>query len=212
MPMTIREMRRTAVAHETRRGWLRTYPDNPMLDEDFGLKAPVLRALRRFKRQLTKLRRRGVRKGRKILRAVERLYDRLSRTYDIPTPRVLHDGMWRGDTGNSCYQLGASGAIVLRGRLSIITVLHEFAHARGYGETGAVWWSVNAFRKVWKRAFARLVSAPGTHVLRRAPRPLETRTGGAARVSYDLSDDSATPRRRQVNQMPPERPRLMELD
>jgi hypothetical protein len=45
--------------------------------------------------------------------------------------------------------------IALVGKLSVVTYLHELAHARGYDERQAVKWSVNLFRKVFPRSFAR---------------------------------------------------------
>jgi hypothetical protein len=58
-------------------------------------------------------------------------------------------------SGESCYRPSAD-AIILRGRLSVVTYLHEFAHALGRGERGACRWSLNLFRKVFPASFARL--------------------------------------------------------
>jgi hypothetical protein len=47
--------------------------------------------------------------------------------------------------------------IVLEGKLSIITLLHEFAHIiRGSDEVECRKWSMNLFRKVYPKQFARL--------------------------------------------------------
>jgi hypothetical protein len=52
-----------------------------------------------------------------------------------------------------------------RGRLSVVTYLHEFAHALGRDERGACRWSINLFRRVFPEQFARL--AASGHTLRR---------------------------------------------
>lgn len=40
-------------------------------------------------------------------------------------------------------------------RLSVVTYLHEFAHALGKGERGACRWSINLFAHCFPRSFAR---------------------------------------------------------
>jgi hypothetical protein len=69
-----------------------------------------------------------------------------------------------GDSGASHYR-PTDDMIVLCGRLSVVTYLHEFAHALGRDERQAVRWSVNLFRRCFPRSFARC-STDG-HVLRR---------------------------------------------
>ncbi|MCE9533964.1 MAG: hypothetical protein K8T89_23005 [Planctomycetes bacterium] len=39
--------------------------------------------------------------------------------------------------------------------LSVVTYLHEFAHARGADERQACGWSINLFRRIFPRSFAR---------------------------------------------------------
>lgn len=60
-----------------------------------------------------------------------------------------------GSSGTSSYTPFAD-VIVLRGRLSVVTYLHEFAHALGKGERGACRWSLNLFKRTWPRKWARL--------------------------------------------------------
>ena len=59
-----------------------------------------------------------------------------------------------GDSGSSHYS-PAKNEIVLCGNLSVVTFLHEFAHALGRDERGAVRWSVSLFRLCFSRSFAR---------------------------------------------------------
>jgi hypothetical protein len=40
-------------------------------------------------------------------------------------------------------------------QLSVVTYLHEFVHARGADERQACRWSINLFRRVFPRSFAR---------------------------------------------------------
>jgi hypothetical protein len=48
----------------------------------------------------------------------------------------------------SCY-CPSEKLILLHGRFSVVTFLHEFAHAMDKNEFGATRWSVNLFRKIF---------------------------------------------------------------
>ena len=168
---SLSEVHAAAREHEQRRGWSRGYPDSPMIDERFRMRRSVKRAMRRFRRlrpfRLRKL---------AFVAAVGSLYRDLAEAYDMPAPELRHVGEWEGDSGSSTYGealIGGNHLVTLRGRESVLTALHEFAHARGYGETAAVRWSVNVFRLTFPCSFERLENEPGTHVLRR-PVPLES--------------------------------------
>lgn len=50
--------------------------------------------------------------------------------------------------------------IFLAGRLSVITFLHEIAHARGLNQQQAQQYAVRLFSKVWADKFAKLSSTP----------------------------------------------------
>ena len=97
-----------------------------------------------------------------------RLNGRLAEAYGMPAPE-LHfegiDGSFSGASSCSRRSRGQPAVITMRGKLSVVTFLHEFAHALGKGERGACRWSINLFRRVFPRQFARL-RADG-HVLRR---------------------------------------------
>jgi hypothetical protein len=147
-----------------------------------------------------------------MLRAVRQLYEALSAAYDVECPTVTHSGAWEGDSGSSCYRPGTH-AITLQGQMSIITTLHEYMHARGYGESAAVWWSINAFRMHWPRSFARLGPAtPGTHFMAlqfpdRTPEQAEAewRIFYAARASVAEERQRAAIARRAVRRVQPRR-------
>jgi hypothetical protein len=79
----------------------------------------------------------------------------LARAYGIPEPRLVFADLESGSfSGFSSYQ-PATHTITLHGKLSVVTFLHEFAHARGADERQAVRWSVNLFRRCFPRSFAR---------------------------------------------------------
>lgn len=62
----------------------------------------------------------------------------------------------------------AAHVIVLRGRLSVITLLHEVAHLlHGPSERVAVAWSLAAFRATFPRSFSRLTFSGHMAVARR---------------------------------------------
>lgn len=78
---------------------------------------------------------------------------RLAAAYEIQTPRLQFVRIGRA-AGNGFYD-PATHTIGLIGRLSIVTFLHEFAHARGMDERRACRWSINMFRRVFPRSYAR---------------------------------------------------------
>lgn len=111
----------------------------------------ALRAVRRFRRSKPF---RGTIAERKA--KYRKLNRELAAAYGIPVPTLRFRGVESDtDSGSSCY-CRLDHSITLRGRLSVITFLHEFGHARGYGERGACRFSLNLFRRFFPRAFARL--------------------------------------------------------
>jgi hypothetical protein len=77
----------------------------------------------------------------------------LSAAYGIPEPRL--DFVGGGGESFASHYEPARHRIVLWGRLSVVTFLHEFAHARGADERRACRWSINLFRRCFPRSFAR---------------------------------------------------------
>lgn len=94
------------------------------------------------------------------------LHDQLCRTYGIQ-PTLVFGNDDTSDSGRSCFIPGMN-TIVLRGRLSVVTYLHEFSHARGMDERQAVSWSASAFRRFFPKSFGRCSQV--AHTLR-ARRP-----------------------------------------
>lgn len=86
---------------------------------------------------------------------IRRLHGDLCAAYGLhPQPRLVFGNDHVSCSGGSCY-IPSLNVIVLRGRLSITTYLHEFGHARGMNERQATGWSINLFRRVWPKLFGR---------------------------------------------------------
>jgi len=90
-------------------------------------------------------------------RLIRELYRRLADVYGIEPP-VLRFRDLDGDSSgeSSCLRVpGQRPVITLRGKLSVVTALHEFRHALGGDEWQATKWSVNLFKRCFPRSFAR---------------------------------------------------------
>jgi hypothetical protein len=81
------------------------------------------------------------------------LHEQLCGIYGKETTLQFKD-LDGGSSGNSTY-CRETDSITIRGRLSVVTYLHEFAHSLGRDEHGACRWSVNLFRKCFPRQFAK---------------------------------------------------------
>ena len=138
------------------------HPDYPatvaeVIDPPIRFKRKTIEAVCRFKRSKPW---RGNEDERKAM--FERLHSDLSRVYGKQT-RLRFGFLDGGDSGGS-YYCPSTDTITLCGRLSVVTYLHEFAHALGRDERGAVRWSLNLFRQCFPRSFAR--AAQVGHTLR----------------------------------------------
>jgi hypothetical protein len=74
----------------------------------------------------------------------------------IAEPELLFENLDGGSSGGSNYAPRLH-RIALMGRLSVVTYLHELAHARGLGEREACSWSINLFRQTFPVQYGRLV-------------------------------------------------------
>lgn len=86
----------------------------------------------------------------------ERLLRDLSEVYRIVPPSLVFGHLDGSHSGSSYYDRSAH-RIVIRGRLSVVTLLHEFAHARKMDEQSACKWSINLFRQSFPDRYARLL-------------------------------------------------------
>ena len=122
-----------------------------ILDDHMTFRPECLRALREFRRSKPW---RGSYRERCL--KFRSLNASLAQAYGLPTPKLTLPDQESNATGNGCYRLWRGRHwITLFDRLSVVTYLHEFAHARGYDERRAVRWSVNLFRRVFPRSYAR---------------------------------------------------------
>ena len=85
-----------------------------------------------------------------------RLNHDLAEAYGIPEPE-LHFQQMDGSSSGGSHYLPSPHRIVLSGRLSVVTYLHELAHALGKDETDACKWSINLFRECFPQQFSRLI-------------------------------------------------------
>ena len=74
----------------------------------------------------------------------------------IDKPTLAFGSLNGGSSGSSHY-ISREHRIVITGKLSVVTLLHEFAHALGFDEQGACRWSINLFRKCFPRQYSRLI-------------------------------------------------------
>ena len=131
-----------------------TYPATvaECIDENLRYKRGTLRAVRAFARSRPW---RGTfdercEKFRTLHRELCRLYG-----IDVGLSVAIHHEQGAGAASGGSYYMPLRREIVLRGRLSVVTYLHEFAHALDKDERGACRWSLNLFKRYFPRSFAR---------------------------------------------------------
>lgn len=125
------------------------YPEKPIYNDGMKFKMGVIHAVKEFKRNCPysvgdDLRYAGMVK----------LIAELNRLYNMHTV-LTWDRTPAEHSYTSNYTPGLD-VIRMEGKLSIITLLHEYAHARGMGEKGAVNWSLSLFKRCYPIAFANL--------------------------------------------------------
>lgn len=80
----------------------------------------------------------------------------LSHIYGIEPGLIAHESGLHGGSSGTSHFTPSTNEITMEGKLSVITYLHEFGHALGYGEQQTCRWSLNLFRRCFPRSFARL--------------------------------------------------------
>jgi hypothetical protein len=126
----------------------RNYPKHgsEVRNPDRKYKPDVLRAVKAFARSKPW---RGTVEERKVKFLA--LHDSLCDVYGI-APSLAFCQIDQ-QAGNGFYQ-PLTNAIGLVGKLSVVTFLHEFAHARGMDERQACGWSINLFARCFPRSWA----------------------------------------------------------
>lgn len=128
------------------------YPESvaEVLDETITYKPAVLRAVRCFAKM--KPWRGTVEERQEKFRWLNRA---LAEAYGVEEPRLVFGTDESRDSGSSCY-IPSLNTIILRGTLSFVTFAHEWAHRLfGRSEHQAARWSINLFRRVFPKSFAR---------------------------------------------------------
>ncbi len=120
---------------------LNSYPETvtEVLDENMCFRPAVLQAARRFAASKPW---RGTLEERKA--KFRKLNRGLAAVHRIATPRLVFRRIDGSSSARSFFD-AAGHRIVLAGKLSVVTVLHEFAHALRMGEREATAWSANLF-------------------------------------------------------------------
>lgn len=125
------------------------YPEKPIWNDDMKFKSATIIALQAFKAQYPyKI---GYEKRKEGLQALNRALDSVygrNVVLDFHSPELE-------DSFQSHYDR-LTDTITMVGKLSIITYLHEYAHALGKDEYGAVKWSLSLFKRVYPIAFEKL--------------------------------------------------------
>jgi len=141
----------------------RNYPDTvaEVLREGKKYKADTLRAVKNLRRSKAW---RGTLEEQQ--EKIKTLHQELCSIYNLRTVLefIGHNGT-EEDSGSSRFD-SSIDKIYLSGRISVVTYLHEFAHARGMDERKACIWSINLFRRIFPNSYARCTH--DSHMLRRA--------------------------------------------
>lgn len=120
-----------------------------VLDPSMKFRPAALRAVKRFARRRPWA---GTVEERQV--KFRDLNKELAEAYEIPEPQLVFGKLDGSDSGRSCY-IPAMNAIILSGKLSVVTMLHEWGHTRGMGERAACRWSVNLFKRCFPKSFSR---------------------------------------------------------
>jgi len=122
-----------------------------VLDDNYKFKKETLELMHYVKHELKIFRGSIEERKQKFLWLLEQL----NRIYNKKTKLEFKD-VERNDTSVYSFYLPKEDKIVLVGKLSLITFLHEYAHALGKDEYGACKWSINLFKRTFPRLFEKL--------------------------------------------------------
>jgi len=128
------------------------YPAKPIWDDYMKFKRGVIPALMKFKQECPYSA--GVEKRKEGLME---LLEEFETVYGMAAPILEFTEPEKNYSYESHY-IPEEHKIVMVGKLSIITFLHEFAHSQGKDEVSAVKWSLSLFKRCFPRAFVKLVA------------------------------------------------------
>lgn len=86
---------------------------------------------------------------------IRHLNRRLAAALGVLAPELRFVSGRRACGRGSCYVVRLH-QIILVGKISVVTYLHEFAHSLGLDEMGACRWSINLFRLCFPEKYSRL--------------------------------------------------------
>jgi hypothetical protein len=128
------------------------YPEKPIWDDNKKYKVGVISALKEFKRNYPY----AVGNATRMI-GMSELLNKLNAIYGI-NPVLNFSTIDDSNSFTSHYD-PLTNTIMIAGKLSIITFLHEYAHARGKDEFGAVKWSLSLFKRCYPIAFTKLIAS-----------------------------------------------------
>lgn len=147
------------------------YPSGCRIDPEFVIDQRTIDAVKEFKRRMHGLLKPT--QGRVDEKTIHYrwLLKALSEIYGISEPKLVV-GFTRENPrpGSSYYPVSSrynirTHTITLYGKFSIVTFLHEFCHARGYGEEFAVIYSNSLWAKVFPNSVRNICHQEGIHTV-----------------------------------------------
>jgi len=164
----VRQFRRSSGRHG--------YPGDPLIDPEAKFKRASIAALKKY-RQAKPFKKAGESfmdwTQRRFL-LLKELVTTIAKAEGGRVPELRMENVMPGASSagggglRSSYYSPAGHFITMIGKLSLTTLLHELGHALGYDEYGAVYFSVNLHRKVYKDLWdsGKFYVEPDSHVIR----------------------------------------------
>ncbi|MHA1280201.1 MAG: hypothetical protein ACTSQ8_23680 [Candidatus Helarchaeota archaeon] len=146
------------------------YPNRPIV-EDLDFDDELLEVMEEFKEK-DPWQPRGYYNAAKLEARLDKflwLNEKLAEIMGINPPTLLFDPSPEPSFKSNYNRL--THTITMIGRPSVITYLHEFAHAMGENEIGAVRWSCSLFKRIWPDKWEKLTPQGHTMVLGEASNP-----------------------------------------
>lgn len=136
---------------ETTTAPVKTYMER-ILETPVEYPAHVIDVMKEFK----KYHKLGTESDESRLDAMSILVREIASAYQVQAPIIRMDRIDGSSSADSCYSQN-DHSITMRGKLSIITFLHEVAHAiLSHNEHQARVWSLNLFKRIYPKSFAKL--------------------------------------------------------
>lgn len=181
------------------------YPTTPIVDTSAKFPRLLLRALRAFRCD-------GPWRGTLAQRRAKfhALHERLCDIFDKRVRLVLAIGATEAKRGDGCFQPPptnvprgfllrtfpdcADGTVLLHGKLSVVTLLHEWAHVLfGSDEHTAVCWSLSLYARIWPKTAAKSLKHHDGHIVGvSVGKTKKKRPKRRTRRKHECDDDAGT--------------------